>query len=219
MENIEKNIGYEFQNKMLLEQALTHCSCTVDIHKNYERLEFLGDRILGVTIAKLLFETFPNEEEGSLAQRFVRLVRKETVSQIALLLGLDKELKVENKNLRKSTNVLCDVGEAVIGAICLDSNIDQAMAFVEKHWKNLITKDAKPPKDYKTALQEIAAKLKFLPPIYELIKREGSQHKPTFYYGVRIGDIETTGSGSTIKQAEQNAAAKMLHILEEKFGK
>ena len=138
MENLselEKILGYEFKHKHLLQQALTHSSHSARLTENYERLEFLGDRVLGVSIASLLYRMFPNEPEGSLSQRHTGLVCKETVADVAKTLFLDKFMIVANHEIRDNENVLCDVCEAVIGAIFMDAGCDQAVTFVNQHWK------------------------------------------------------------------------------------
>jgi len=217
MENIEKNIGYTFQSKKLLNQALTHSSVTADIHKNYERLEFLGDRILGLTIADMLCTTFIDEPEGSLAQRFVRLVCKETVAEVVRNLGIPKHINAINKDVCSSDNVLCDVGEALIAAIYLDShNLNTSREFIRRNWLPLIDKKSQPQKDYKTFLQEKAAILNLPAPQYRLIEKAGPEHAPTFMTEVSIGiEHRALGQGSNKKHSEQEAASAMLKLLGE----
>jgi len=216
MENIEKNIGYTFNNKKLLTQALTHSSVTSDIHQNYERLEFLGDRILGLTVADMLCTTFADEPEGSLAQRFVRLVCKETVAEVVRHLDIPKHINAINKDVCTSDNVLCDVGEALIAAIYLDShNLNTAREFIRRYWLPLIDKKSQPQKDYKTFLQEKAAALNLPAPQYRLIEKAGPEHAPTFMTEVLIGDERALGQGSNKKHSEQEAAAAMLKLLGE----
>ena len=123
LQKLEKILGYEFKNKQLLRQALTHSSYSSRLSENYERLEFLGDRVLGLTIAALLYRMFPNEPEGSLSQRHTGLVNKDCVSETARRLGLDRFVIVANEEIRENENVLCDVCEAVIGAIFILSLI------------------------------------------------------------------------------------------------
>lgn len=219
MENLEAKLGYEFKNKKLLQQALTHCSCTGSVSKNYERLEFLGDRVLGVAMAHLLYNLFPNEPEGALSARFTKLVRKEAVAQIALELGLDKYIKAEPKSLCTNENVLCDVGEAVTGAICIEAGFTTAIEFVDRHWRHLINRSSAPQKDNKTALQELAHQVQVGAPVYKLLRKEGSEHEPYFYIEVSVeGGGNAVGSGKNKKLAEQDAAAKLIAILEHKNG-
>ena len=130
----------------MLQQALTHSSHSARLTENYERLEFLGDRVLGVSIASLLYRMFPNEPEGSLSQRHTGLVCKETVADVAKTLFLDKFMIVANHEIRDNENVLCDVCEAVIGAIFMDAGCDQAVTFVNQQLKELIDKMLRRPK-------------------------------------------------------------------------
>jgi len=215
MQNLEQHLGYTFKDKKLLEQALTHSSVTADIHRNYERLEFLGDRILGLTIADMLCSTFKNEPEGSLAQRFVGLVCKETVAEIARALGVPAYIKAANEDVCTKDNVLCDVGEALIAAIYLDSGeMNKARDFVRRNWQSHIDKKSQPKKDYKTLLQEKAAVLKLSAPVYEVISKTGLEHAPIFMVEVALGDkLKAIGNGTSKKHAEQEAAAAMLAEL------
>lgn len=216
MEELEKSLGYSFKNKKLLSQALTHRSYSNDITQNYERLEFLGDRVLGVAMAHLLYNLFPNEPEGDLSPRFTRLVRKETVAEVALGLGLDKYIKAENAELCHNENVLCDVAEAVIGAICIEAGFTTAIEFVDKHWRHLISKSSEPVKDNKTLLQELTHHLKLGTPEYRLLKKEGSEHEPYFHIEAVIGEYNALGFGKSKKIAEQDAAAKLIAVLEQR---
>ncbi len=219
LEKLEKILGYSFKNKHLLKQALTHSSYTSKLTENYERLEFLGDRVLGLTIAALLYRMFPNEPEGNLSQRHTGLVNKDCVSEVAKHLGLDKFVILANEEIRENENVLCDVCEAVIGAIFIDAGCEQAVDFVNQHWKDLIDKNVAPPKDAKTMLQEAAHNLGLSSPQYKLIGREGSEHEPLFHMEVSFSNgVAETGVGRNKKLAEQEAAAKMLVKLGVKNG-
>lgn len=214
MQNLENFLGYSFANKNLLKQALTHSSVSSDIHKNYERLEFLGDRILGFTVAEMLYKHFPNEPEGDLAPRHTSLVCKDAVSEVAKLLHIDEYVMIANEDIRENDNVLCDVGEAVIGAICIDSNVNNAIDFVRKNWEPLLEKYVTPPKDAKTMLQEIAHTLKLGAPEYVVLEKSGAEHLPLFKIAVNLaGGRQTIGEGHSKKLAEQQAAAKMLKQL------
>lgn len=217
MQDIEQKLNYRFKNKNLLRQALTHASLTGNIHKNYERLEFLGDRVLGVTIAEMLCTTFPNEPEGDLAQRFVTLVCKETVAEVVLALGLDKDIRAQDAGVIKKTNVLCDVGEAIIAAIYLDSqDIKEAQNFIKRNWESLIDRASSPHKDYKTALQEKAAALKLAAPVYTVINKTGPEHEPVYTVEVTINGYAAAGSGKGKKTAEQKAAEALYNLLDKK---
>ena len=219
MEALENKLGYNFNDRKLLFRALTHSSVTGDLSANYERLEFLGDRVLGVAVAAMLCRLFPSEPEGNLSQRFMALVCKETVSEVALDLGLDKYIRAEGIDVKNNDNVLCDVGEAIIGAIYTDSGCMQAIEFVEKHWGALINTHTNPPKDAKTSLQEYAHSKGWNTPKYTEVGREGTEHNPIFSMKVVVnGQDEQIGKGHNKKLAEQDAAQKMLKALGVKNG-
>ena len=140
MEELKKILKHEFKDESLLKKALTHSSVNSHVDGNYERLEFLGDRVLGVSIASLLYRLFPGEPEGSLSQRFTGLVCKETVAMVGRTLRLNEFMDVANREIRDNENVLCDVCEAVIGAIYIDGGVEDAIKFVNNHWRELIEK-------------------------------------------------------------------------------
>ena len=214
LEELQEILKYRFKNPALLRQALTHSSHTTDVSQNYERLEFLGDRVLGLSIAALLYKIFPQEPEGSLSQRFGSLVCKETVAQMAQTLHLDKFMIVANEDIRHNENVLCDVCEAVIGAIFIDAGDEEAINFVDTHWKELIDRNIEPPKDAKTKLQEVTHAKNLPQPEYVVLSREGSEHEPIFHIAVKIGKLPPAiGSGRNKKLAQQEAAAQMLERL------
>ena len=202
---------YKFNNERLLQQALTHSSMTGNEHRNYERLEFLGDRVLGMTMAHLLYKMFPHDREGVLAQRHVKLVCAEMVAEVARRLHLDKYIITKKKETAQSVNVLCDVGEAVIGAIYIDSNIEEAIAFVERNWRDMIDVDMGAQKDYKTRLQEKFHSMRLPSPVYEVVEKSGSEHLPVWRVKVALDEqTYAFGEGHNKKTAEQQAAAKLL---------
>ena len=215
LKKIEEKLGYAFHNPKLLQQALTHASFTADIHENYERLEFLGDRILGVTIAEMLCRTFPNEPEGNLSQRFVGLVCKDAVAEVVRELGIERAIVAANVDVRDSLNVLCDVGEALIAAIYLDSgDMTVAQDFIRQHWTALIDRKSRPHKDFKTKLQEEAHHFNLNPPLYRMLKKTGSEHEPLFQVEVSFDNGQSAvGRGKSKKLAEQEAAHNMLEML------
>ena len=214
MEHIENVLKYHFCDGSLLQKALTHSSVDSKVDANYERLEFLGDRVLGVAVASLLYRIFPNEPEGNLSQRFVGLVCKETVAQVALELRLDEFMHVMTSDLRNNENVLCDVCEAVIGAIYIDAGVDAAIEFVNHHWRDLIDKNVSPPKDSKTKLQELSHRLGYGIPQYKMIARLGSEHEPVFEVEVCLGNEKyARGVGKSKKQAEFEAASILLEKM------
>ncbi len=214
MEELENILQHSFRDKNLLKIALTHSSVNSHVAKNYERLEFLGDRVLGVSVASLLYKIFPSEPEGNLSQRFTALVCKETVAEVARILNLGKFMIVADEDIRENESVLCDVCEAVIGAIYIDGGVDAAINFVNLHWKDLIDKRVAPPKDAKTTLQEVAHVKGFGVPQYEIIGRDGPEHAPRFTVRLKVeGAADVLGHGHNKKLAEFDAAAKMLERI------
>ncbi len=214
MENLQQTLNYRFRNPKLLQQALTHSSVTGNERYNYERLEFLGDRVLGMTMAHLLYKMFPKDKEGVLAQRHVQLVRAETVAAVVKKLHIDDYIIAKDKETIQSVNVLCDVGEAIIGAIYIDSNIEEAIRFVEENWKDMIDTDNGSEKDAKTRLQEKFHSLKLPSPVYETVAKEGTEHEPIFTVKVSMNDGRfALGHGKNKKTAEQQAAAKLLEQI------
>lgn len=207
--NLEKRIGYIFKNKNLLKNALTHSSSEKGKNKgSFERLEFLGDRVLGVIIANLVFEKFEKECEGDLAKRFTALVCKETCELIAKKI----DLVIDCKNQNVKTSIIADGVEALIAAIFLDGGYIEADKFIRKFWPVDFYK--KPPVDPKSKLQEIIQSFKKPPPIYKIIGQSGLDHEPEFEVAVLIEDeVITTGIGSNKKEAEHNAAKKALLLL------
>ncbi len=214
MEELQKTLNYRFNNQILLKQAITHSSITSRLSGNYERLEFLGDRVLGVAVASMMYQTFSNEPEGNLSQRFMALVCKETVASKARELGLQNFIRSDGLDINNNDSVLSDVCEAIIGAIYIDAGAEVAIDFVKPHWQNMINTHISPPKDAKTSLQEIAHEKKLTPPVYSIISKSGSEHKPVFAVEVKIAGMEPqVGIGGNKKMAEQNAAEKMLITL------
>ncbi len=214
MEKLQNILKHNFKQVSLLQKAITHSSINSHVDGNYERLEFLGDRVLGVAVASLLYRIFPEEPEGNLSQRFVKLVCKETVADMAKTLHLNSFMKVLSDDLRSNENVLCDVMEAVIGAVYIDGGIDAAIDFVNNHWRELIDRNTNPPKDAKTALQEWAHHHGFSTPEYTMVRREGSEHEPLFIMKVVLGNKSALGEGRNKKQAEFAAAKTLLEQVQ-----
>ena len=218
MNQLEDILQYHFNNTRLLTQALTHSSVTRNERKNYERLEFLGDRVLGMTMAHLLFKMFPKDREGQLSQRHVKLVCADAVAEVAKKLKLEDYIITKDKDSVKSVNVLCDVGEAVIGAIYIDSDIENAIAFVERNWKDLIDQsDSGAQKDFKTSLQEKFHALHLSLPVYEVVAKEGTEHEPIFKVRIALNsEVYAYGQGKNKKAAEQQAARNLLELMDDK---
>ncbi len=180
----------------------------------YERLEFLGDRVLGLIVAEMLYRHFKNEQEGDWAMRFTLLVREETLAEVAKKIGLPAYLITEDNSMRENQSVLSDVMEALIAAIYLDQGIVKAKKFVENLWMPLLNRDHETIKDAKSALQEWSQSKVGILPEYELIERTGPDHAPHFRVKVSIeGYGSQIGEGGSKKEATQVAAEKLLSAL------
>ncbi len=215
MEKLEEILKHKFKNPELLSKALTHGSVNSHVDHNYERLEFLGDRVLGLSIASLLYRLFPKDPEGNLSQRFTGLVCKETVAEVGRSLHLGEYMQVASDDIRDNENVLCDICEAVIGAIYIDGGVEDAISFVNHHWRELIDRNVAPPKDAKTLLQEVAHTKGLGVPVYEVIGREGTEHQPVFSMKVTVGDgVSAIGKGRSKKLAQFSAASKLLRMIQ-----
>lgn len=209
-------IPYTFQDETLLEKALTHPSSTRSNKKSdFERLEFLGDRVLGLLIAQMVYERYPLEKEGDLAKRFAALVCREACLEVARNMCLSDHLKASLGDISPHSVILADAVEALIGALYLDGGLEAAAAFINVYWPALLEKDIRPPKDAKTALQEMAqAKGLGSIPIYKVLDHSGPAHTPTFtVYASVQGLGDATGTGASKRQAEQMAAKALLEKL------
>ncbi|WP_245968594.1 ribonuclease III [Hephaestia caeni] len=197
------------------ERALTHGSRTRD---NYERLEFLGDRVLGLVIAEWLFEVFPTEPEGALSKRLNALVTGAVCAAIGRTIGVPPYLRLgkqaRDDGAADSDNVLGDVVEALIGALYLEGGIEPARAFIRGAWGDRVRTHARAPQHPKSALQEWAAAHNRKPPAYEIVERAGPHHAPRFTVKVSINKLaEVTATGTSKQEAETAAAAALLEKL------
>lgn len=212
-------IGYEFADPALARTALTHRSATEGGGQTYERLEFLGDRVLALVIADMLYDAFPREDEGALAKRLVALVRRETLAEVATRLCVAPLIRLsrgeEEAGGRDNPAILADVCESLIGALYRDGGMAPARTFIERHWSPLMEGAIEPPKDAKTSLQEWAQGRGFALPTYREIAREGPDHAPLFTIEVSVGEYPPErGEGPTKRSAEQVAAERLLARLE-----
>ncbi len=179
----------------------------------YERLEFLGDRVLGLILADMLYHHFPAENEGDWAMRFTLLAQEKTLAEIAKQIGLPKRLITQDNALRQNSSILADVCEAVIAALYLDQGLEKARQFVQTWWTPLLNRSHETIKDAKSALQEWAQKHQQMPQ-YTVINRIGPDHAPLFTIEAKIeGFGETQAVGPSKKEAEQNAAKQLLTQL------
>ena len=213
---LEKKINIEFKNKSLLKRSLTHKSYDKEI--NNEKLEFLGDRVLGLVISKKLLEIYPNEKEGILDKKFASLVNKKTCVEISKKLNLQKYILTINKKYKKNIvvedKVLADTCEALIGAIYQDHNFRIVEKFILNFWSDNIKKSIITQIDAKTKLQEFSLKKYRKLPIYKIISNTGPRHKPLFKVAVKLENSKFfISEGKSKKEAEQNAAFLCLKSL------
>ena len=212
---LEKEIKINFKNKELLIRSLTHKSFDKDI--NNEKVEFLGDRVLGLVIAKKLLEIYPNEREGILDKKFASLVNKNTCLEIAKKISLDKYILTFNSHKKKiiiEDKIISDCCEALIGAIYLDRGLNSVEKVIISLWDNHIKKSIVTEIDAKTKLQELSLKKYKMLPIYKLFSNTGPRHKPLFKIGVKLMNTKYfISSGKSKKDAEQKAALECLKSL------
>ena len=214
-QDLQKKINIRFKNLDLLIQSLTHKS--FDTKKNNEKMEFLGDRVLGLVIAKKLLEIYPDEKEGILDKKFAALVNKKTCLEVAKKINLEKFILTFNPNNKKikiEDKIISDSCEALIGAIHLDKGLTIAEKVILDLWKNQIKESVITQIDAKTTLQELALKNFKKLPTYKLISNTGPRHKPSFKVGVKLPDTKYFfGLGKSKKDAEQNAAIECLKSI------
>ena len=214
-QTLEKRINVKFKNIESLTQSLTHKS--FDANKNNEKIEFLGDRVLGLVIAKKLLETYPEEREGVLDKKFASLVNKKTCLEIAKNINLEKYILTFNSNNKKvkiEDKIISDSCEALLGAIYLEKGISIVEKVILDLWKNHIKKSVITQVDAKTKLQELTLKNFKKLPTYKLISNSGPRHKPLFKVGVKLPNTKYfISSGKSKKDAEQNAAIDCLKSI------
>ena len=216
---LEAALGHQFENADLLVRALTHSSAAAERKDSNERLEFLGDRVLGLVVAGLLMETFADENEGKLGYRFSALARSESLARIAVDIGLGAHIVLseaeEEFGGRKNASILADCCEAVIAALYLDGGLETAATFIHRHWKPLMDETPVPPKDAKTLLQEWAQEKGLPLPGYRVTKEDGPPHAPIFTVEATLHERKpATAHGPTKQAAEQAAAETLLKRIE-----
>jgi len=209
---VRDQLGHEPKDLKLFELALTHSSVSGG---SYERLEFLGDRVLGMTIAEALYRRYPNEPEGNLSKRYNALVDRETCAQngreigVPALVRLGKQAREDGAS--QSDNVVGDVVEGLIGALFLDGGIDVAKRFILRLWEEDLSTQRRAPQHPKSALQELAAAKGVKAPAYEVVSRTGAHHAPRFTVRVSVAQLgEATAEGASKQEAETSAAAELL---------
>ena len=208
--DFENTIGYVFHNKSWVDKALTHPSLQRSA-KDFERLEFLGDRVLGIVVAEWLYKAFPKDKEGHLAKRLASLVCRETCEAVAGTLRLSFFLYALESEKQDHTTVMSDAVEALIGAMFLDGGLDPCQTFIRRFWQPLLHTTLDPPKDPKSKLQEWIQSLGKPIPTYHMVDMKGTQHTPVFYIDVCIeGWDPIQGEGRTKRLAERDAAKRFL---------
>ena len=221
----ENRIGYIFKNKQLLINSLIHPSFLVDnkknkssIAKDFERLEFLGDRVLGLAISSIIYKKFSKDNEGDLSKKLSYLVQKNFLHKISIDLKIDNILKFNfKKNEKMNISILADSTESLIGAIYLDGGFKNAEKFINEIWGPYFDINEQNMQDSKTKLQELSQqKLKKLPE-YNLVKKEGPSHSPIFTISLKVLQLKKIkANGSSIREAEKNAAKVALALLHDK---
>jgi len=204
-------LGHRFRDAGLLQRALTHSSAG---KPDYERIEFLGDRVLGFVVAAWLYEELDDEAEGKLSRRFAELVSRETCAAVARETGVTPHIILGNQargdRAHQSENVLGDICEALIGALYLDGGIEPATGFVRRAWAPHMALDARAPKHPKSALQEWANGRRLRSPVYEVVDRSGPQHAPVFRVRVTLKGVEPVEAVGSNKQEAETAAAQAM---------
>jgi ribonuclease-3 len=211
---VSSRLGYEPKDKDLFDRALTHSSAS---RQSYERLEFLGDRVLGLVIARWLYDAHADEPEGQLSRRLNALVTRETCAEVGRQIGLPALIRLGKQaredGANQSDNVVGDVVEALIGALLLDGGMAAAEAFIRQAWGPLLEHQGRAPQHPKSALQELAAAKDLKAPIYEVVGRTGAHHAPIFTVRVTVAGLgEAEADGSSKQEAETAAATALLKM-------
>ena len=213
-DDLKQALGHEFASAALLEQALTHRSIALNGRASYERLEFLGDRVLGFTVADLLLDAYPNEAEGPLAKRHADLVRRETLADVAREADIGRHILMSRSEVvsggQENDAILSDVCEALIAAMYRDGGIEVALQFIARYWTDRLNAPPRPPEDAKTILQELAQGKGLPLPGYRIVGREGPDHAPVFTATECVEGWEVAEGSGTSKRAAERAAAEAL---------
>lgn len=220
LRTLEVTLEYTFVNPALLQQALTHISLSEkNIHTHYERLEFLGDRVLGLVLSEMLLHRYPQEPEGGLAKRLAYLASMPILAKVAASLKLEdyigSRLSAEQRAQEATLDsLMSDVCESIIAAIYLDGGLAPAQHFIKTHWQEYLEDLPLPPVDPKSELQEWLQAHEKRHPTYQLVEKRGPDHNPSYTVSVTIEPFGTTlGTGSSIRLAEKGAAEQMLHRI------
>jgi ribonuclease-3 len=213
---VRRQLGHKPKDMSLFELALTHSSVAGE--DSYERLEFLGDRVLGLVIANALYVRYPKEPEGNLSKRYNALVDRETCAENAREIGVPAFVRLGKQaredGASQSDNVVGDVMEALIGALFLDGGFKAAEQFILRMWEPDLAVQRRAPQHPKSALQELAAARQAKPPVYEVVSRTGAHHAPRFTVRVEVSKLgQATAEGASKQEAEKAAAAELLRQL------
>jgi ribonuclease-3 len=216
---VRAKLDHEPKDLSLFELALTHSSAARAPRDHYERLEFLGDRVLGMVIAKALYDRYPNEPEGFLSRRYNVLVARETCAENAREIGIPEKVRLgkqaRSDGASQSDNVVGDVMEALIGALLIDGGMEAAQRFILTLWEPDLQSQGRAPHHPKSALQELAAAKECRPPVYEVVARTGAHHAPKFTIRVSVPGLgEATAEGASKQEAETEAASALLKRLQ-----
>ena len=221
-EKLQFRLGYKFADLDLLDRALTHSSAVSParrIERSYQRLEFLGDRVLGLVVADMLYKRYPKANEGELSRTLNTLVRKETCAIIARTLDLGKEIYLGESEARTGGSekeaILGDISEAIIGAIYCDGGLARAYDFVEAMFSEFLADGQANKADAKTTLQEWAQARGLEPPTYTLVERTGPDHAPEFTIAVTLGDFEQLSATGPSKKIAEHKAAELFLIAKQ----
>jgi ribonuclease-3 len=222
LDAVEQRIAYRFADPRLLEQAFNHISAFAGIRNrghSYQRLEFLGDHVLGLVVSDMLFRSFPKADEGEMSRRLAELVRREACADVARAMELGSAIRLGTSEInaggRDRMTILADVCEALIGAVFLDGGYPAAAALVERLWSERLRTPKRPLRDAKTQLQEWAQARGLPTPAYREIERKGPHHDPEFRVWVELPELAPAeGTGRSKRAAEQAAAAVMLSRAE-----
>ncbi|KFG68440.1 ribonuclease III [Microvirga sp. BSC39] len=218
LDELLNKLGYRFENPALLDEALTHVSAPKADGQSYQRLEFLGDRVLGLAIADLLYRTFPGAPEGELSRRLAELVRRESCAEIAIAWDVGPYLKLgageAHAGERRNQTILADVCEAIIGAVFMDGGYEAARGVIERAFQPLLEAPRRPLRDPKSALQEWAQGRGLPPPTYTIVEQTGPDHAPKFRVMVKVKGAETEFGLGTSKRIAEQAAARSLLLRE-----
>ena len=218
LDELLSKLRYRFENPALLDEALTHVSAPKADGQSYQRLEFLGDRVLGLAIADLLYRTFPGAPEGELSRRLAELVRRESCAEIAITWDVGPNLKLgageAHAGERRNQTILADVCEAIIGAVFMDGGYAAARGVIERAFQPLLEAPRRPLRDPKSALQEWAQGRGLPPPTYAIVEQTGPDHAPRFRVMVKVKGAENEFGQGTSKRIAEQAAARSLLLRE-----